>query len=386
MPFMNRGITTPDPGPLGGVRITGDRHHACDEAASGLREWLRAHALSAQASGCVQHQRDEQGHRFSLRAKPAVAWAPQFDTLKLAERLRIDPQHNDTDLEREIMVAMLMAPEAMVFPSFEAFESAVRVRCNTVRAARKAALAFDTEAVERPADCWRYSEASGFTIQPGCDLVEALHKATQPGPGEPLYTFSCYRATEYVLLLAIAQEAARAYPDLSRALQAQWERRAIQSGEFHDVFLREYGSMDAPVPPRYYVPGDRVWFRNPDPDSADAPGYEGSWVVYLGSGQFNNFWKTDAHFSFESKCVEIFHWRHGAWKNEHGKVEIDESEVERCVASTLADPQETARVLGLMQRPRDPRGVYAQGGCIDRTREFALHLGEGSDRIRLPAH
>ncbi|MEY4862168.1 MAG: hypothetical protein RLZ51_263, partial [Pseudomonadota bacterium] len=130
----------------------------------------------------------------------------------------------------------------------------------------------------------------------------------------------------------------------------------------------------------------RVWFRNPDPHSADAPGYEGSWVIYLGSGQFNNFWKANAHFSYDSKCVEVYHWRHGAWKDDKGQVQIDEAEVERRVAETLADEQACAQVLSLMQRPRDPRGVYDQGGCIDRTREFVLHLREGSNQIRLPGH
>lgn len=377
---------TPDPGLLGGVRITGEDIHASGEAASSVREWLHARALSAQSRGCVRHDRYADGHHFTLQPKPAAAWVPHCDTLSLPQRLRIDPLNKDLDLEIEIMVSMLMAPDALVFPSFEEFESAVRVRCNTVRAARKAALAFDTEAVERPAAFWAYSEASGFTLQPGVDLVEALRKATQPEDPQHAYAFSCYRATEYVLLLAIAEEAQRAHPELSAALHRQWEQRAIQSGEFHDVFLREYGSMDRPVPSRFYVPGDRVWFRNPDPHSADAPGYEGSWVIYLGSGQFNNFWKANAHFSYDSKCVEVYHWRHGAWKDDKGQVQIDEAEVERRVAETLADEQACAQVLSLMQRPRDPRGVYDQGGCIDRTREFVLHLREGSNQIRLPGH
>jgi hypothetical protein len=383
---MNRDLKTPDPGLLGGVRITGDHVRARTEAASGVRDWLSAHALSAESRGCVLHDLIDGEHHFRLRPKPAAAWVPRRDTLALAQRLRIDPLNSDTDLEREILVAMLMAPDPLVFPSFEEFESAVRVRCNTVRAARKAALAFDTEAIERPADYWTYSEATGFTVRPGTDLVSALRKATQPEPTGATYTFSCYRATEYVMLLAIAQEAARAHPELHAGLQRQWERRAIQSGEFHEVFLHEYGSMTQPVPTHYYIPGDRVWFRNPDPNSADAPGYEGSWVIYLGSGQFNNFWKADAHFSFESKCIEVYHWRHGAWKDSAGQVRIDEAEVERCVASTSSDPLARSRVLACMQRLRDPRGVYDQGGCIDRTREFALPMREGTSQIQLPAH
>ena len=37
-----------------------------------------------------------------------------------------------------------------------------------------------------------------------------------------------------------------------------------------------------------------------------------------------------------------------------------------------------------MQRPRDPKGVYAEGGCIDTTREFPRPLCVGTADIRLP--
>src|SRR3546814_17994260 len=76
-------------------------------------------------------------------------------------------------------------------------------------------------------------------------------------------------------------------------LQRQWETRAIMSGQFHDVFLHEFGSMTEPLPPKYYIPGDRLWFRNPDEHSSNVEGYEGSWVFYVGDGLFTNFWKRD---------------------------------------------------------------------------------------------
>ena len=142
---------------------------------------------------------------------------------------------------------------------------------NEAGAARRGALACGVGALGRPGDYWTYADATGFTVRPGTDLVSALRKATQPEPTGATYTFSCYRATEYVMLLAIAQEAARAHPELHAGLQRQWERRAIQSGEFHEVFLHEYGRMTQPVPTHYHVPGSRVWFRNPDPHSADPP-------------------------------------------------------------------------------------------------------------------
>ncbi|OIP14174.1 MAG: hypothetical protein AUK50_12085 [Comamonadaceae bacterium CG2_30_57_122] len=65
-------------------------------------------------------------------------------------------------------------------------------------------------------------------------------------------------------------------------MQTLWPQRPIRSAEFHKVFLREQGSMESPLPPRYYVPGDRTWFLNPDDASAEASGFEGSWVMYLG--------------------------------------------------------------------------------------------------------
>src|SRR3546814_7414726 len=126
----------------------------------------------------------------------------------------------------------------------------------------------------RSQEFWDYSEERGFTVKDGARLIEALQKTTQPDRSHKLYSFSCYRATEYVILLAIAQELEACNPDLLAMLQRQWETRAIMSGQFHDVFLHEFGSMTEPLPPKYYIPGDRLWFRNPDEHSSNVEGYE----------------------------------------------------------------------------------------------------------------
>jgi hypothetical protein len=49
---------------------------------------------------------------------------------------------------------------------------------------------------------------------------------------------------------------------------------------------------------------------------------------------------------------------------------MDESIVERLVQETLKNPAELARILDRMLRLRDPSAVYAEGGCIDTTREY----------------
>jgi hypothetical protein len=323
---------------------------------------------------------------FALSREAAAELVPQGDTMQLCRKLGLDTHASSADLEREIVLAMLAAPQALEFPSYEEFAAALNIRCNIVRAARQTQLAFHTSEAERPDDYWQYTAGCGFTILPGKSLIPALRKATQPDNGDgTLYSFSCYRATEYVILLAIAEELEQVNRPMLEQLQAQWERRAIMSGEYHEVFLHEFGSMDRPLPLRYYVPGDRVWFRNPDERSSDASGYEGSWVIYLGGGLFANFWKRDQPYSFDEKCVEIFHWRHAVYLDQEGEPRIDESIVESTVRETFAAPGAKERILSRMVRMRDQKGVYADGGCVDISREFARYVCPGTSNLQLPS-
>ncbi|OZI75024.1 hypothetical protein [Bordetella genomosp. 12] len=368
--------TAPCAADPGGIRILSSG----PDSLAAARQFLQArgldgHALAeAGADGAVL---------IRARADFAARHLPDGDTTGLVASLGLDPSQ-DADLEQEIVLAMLACPVAFPFPDVAELEAAVRIRRNIVRAATRSALAFDTEQAERPAGYWTYDESTGFTILPGRSLIEGLTLATQPEVSGQTYAFSCYRATEYVTVLGIAQELQRSNPELHDRLQRQWETRAVMSGRFHDAFLREYGSLDAPLPPRFYVPGDRLWFRNPDAHSSNVEGYEGSWVFYLGSGLFNNFWKRDQPYTLTHKCLEIFHWRDGARLNAEGKLFIDEDIVEARVAQTEADPAARQAVLERMLRIRDPQGVYAEGGCIDATRECARWVLPGHADIALP--
>jgi hypothetical protein len=159
----------------------------------------------------------------------------------------------------------------------------------------------------------------------------------------------------------------------------------VRSGQFHEVYLVEYGSMEAPLPGRFYVPGDRLWFRNPDERSSDITGYEGSWVLYMGGGLFSNFWKRDTPFTLESKAIEIFHWKDGAYTDAQGELQMDETVVEALVAQTEANPLARSQVLERMLRMRDSKGVYAEGGCIDTTREYPKSVSRGHCELVLPS-
>jgi hypothetical protein len=368
----------------GGILIYGD-------STQGINETQRRFQDYAERLGLGQHVEMDAGAdgvrrslRFRLRQKTAQAWAPQCDTMQLCEKLQLDTIHSDADLEREILIAMLLGPVAFEFPSHDELESAVRIRQNIVEAARRTALSFHTSEAERPAEFWRYAEGRGFTLLPEKSLMEALRKATQPDLSGMLYSFSCYRATEYVTLLGLAQELINCNPELFASLQTLWQSRAIMSGEFHEVFLREHGTMSKPLPLKYFVPGDRTWFRNPDAHSSDVTGYEGSWVMYLGGGLFNNFWKRDQPYTLLSKCVEMYHWRHATYRDRAGELQIDEAIVEERVRASLADPAQIDRILAIMLRHREPGGVYVDGGCIDTTREHLRWVCPGTADLVLP--
>ncbi|MDW5443254.1 hypothetical protein [Polaromonas sp. SM01] len=371
-------------GPLGGVLLRGGADQGLAAAQHLLLTQLDATNLAPWVVG--RQGMDEAGPylQFSLNVIQTAAWAPGQDTLGLSQRLQLDTEHRPSDLTREIVLALLMGPVVVTFPGIAELVSAVRIRHNIVQAARKTTLAFHTSQAERPEDCWTYKEDCGFVILPGVPLLAALAKATQPEVSGALYSFSCYRATEYVMLLGIAEELLHCNPVLFRQLQQLWTERPIMSGEFHEVFLREQGSMAQPLPPRYFVPGDRIWFRNPDAASSEASGYEGSWVIYLGGGLFSNFWKRHKPYTLSDKCLEIYHWRHALYRDAQGHERIDEDKVEALVATTQQDAAEVKRILNLMQRYREPRGVYQDGGCMDTTREFSRWVHPGTADMVLP--
>jgi len=365
--------------PQTGIRFCDGREIVEDRFNARLKE-LELHQYVE-----TTYRSNDNSTTFSLRKEFADSWVPHNDTTQLSRYIEFSAVGTANYLECEILLAMLAAPRCLEYPNYEEFLSSVHIRCNIVRAAERTQLAFHTSEAERPEEFWTYVSNLGFTILPGKSLITALEKATQPEVSGKLYSFSCYRATEYVILLGIARELAIVNPGLLTELEQQWERQPIMSGKFHDVFLYEYGSMHEPLPPRYYVPGDRVWFRNPDERSSDVSGYEGSWVFYLGRGLFSNFWKRDQPYTLTTKCVEIFHWRHGVFLDSAGEPRMDEAVVDARKRETFAEPEEVGRIFERMVQLRDPTGVYANGGCIDASREFPKWICPGSEQIVLPA-
>lgn len=336
-----------------------------------LAAWLAQHQLLSVVD--VAPLPNGEGIRLTLKPHLLAAWLPGGDALGLRARLN----RSALSLVQEIILCLLASPVAMRFPSLAELDATIEARAGMVDVGLQTRLAFRTDAAERPAAFWSYTPGEGFTLRPGVDLIASVRAALLPEVADEAYDFSCYRASEYVVLAGMLPVIARVNPPLYAALEAQWRQSPIMSGPFHDTFLREYGSADAPVPPGFYIPGDRVWFRNPDERSADVSGFEGSWVIYLGSGVFTNLWDPTQPFDLTRKAVEIYHWRDGVVADDRGEWVMDEARVAQEVEKTLACPDRLLAILERMLRYRDGRGIYADGGCLDTTREAPRWMSAG---------
>jgi hypothetical protein len=284
-----------------------------------------------------------------------------------------------TDLE-EILLAMLLGPVTFEYPSYAELAASVRIRQNIVEAARRAAyLSTPTRSnVDRLLDVLRRNNGFTRARQVAC---EALRKATQP----------VFRSTVCILLLpcqrmcGFARHCAgtrQRNPELLQRLQRQWESEAFVAEQFQNIFLREHGSMTNRCR-RNITFGDRLWFRNPHEPSSDVTGYEGSWVLSR-QRSVQQLLEVRQPYGLIEKCVEIYHWRSGMHKDAEGKLQMDESIVEERSRATISDPAELERVLECIMRLRDKFGVYADGGCIDTTREYPRLVCPGTSDIVLP--
>lgn len=68
------------------------------------------------------------------------------------------------------------------------------------------------------------------------------------------------------------------------------------------------------VPANNFVPGDWAYLLNTDPVSSQETGYEGSNAIYIGRGQFVDFYDDNRHsYTYQEKLDEVYQWRHGVF-------------------------------------------------------------------------
>lgn len=290
------------PSPLGGVLLHSPRGQSLQSVHWASMRQLQQHGLASLVDVALRQAPHpasglpEPALQITLSPTLAEHWAPQHDTRHLCHTLGLDTRHAD-DLAREILVAMLLSPQVLAFPSHEEWAAAIRVRQNTVRAARETRLNPDPRAPRHAADDWLQSPSQGLRLRPGRSLVAALQATLQPGRDQPGHHLSGYRASEWVLLLAVAEELQRHHPALYARLQQQFEQRPLRNCDVHQRLMRQMGHPQAPLPPHFAVPGDRLWFGHPSQEEATLPNAQGTWSIYLGQGRFQHFKPTPSEAS-----------------------------------------------------------------------------------------
>jgi hypothetical protein len=307
---------------------------------------------------------------------------PDFDTANITTFLRTHQPQKDPALMSEIILAMALSPNVVYFDSVQELKSNLRMRCTVVNAASRTELNFDTSSITRPQAYWIYTKENGFLLRQGVSLADGLERALCPDVSGYTYAFSCQRASEYLILYAVVCELQRVNKTGLNDVEQQWRKRALTGDDFLFRFLGERGTRENPMPMRYYIPGDRIWFKNPDDHSSDIEGFEGSWVIYLGGGRFCNLWDCRSPYTLEEKCLEIYYWSQCVEVSPAGVPWMNEAVVKERVQLALDDPAIKKPILQKMMVYRDPTGVYADGGCIDLSRDSFSALSNISERMQ----
>ena len=330
---------------------------------------------SLSTGGNERHLHFRASHRL-------LVLCPDFDTANITTFLRTHQPQKDPALMSEIILAMALSPNVVYFDSVQELKSNLRMRCTVVNAASRTELNFDTSSITRPQAYWIYTKENGFLLRQGVSLADGLERALCPDVSGYTYAFSCQRASEYLILYAVVCELHRVNKTGLNDVEQQWRKRALTGDDFLFRFLGERGTRENPMPMRYYIPGDRIWFKNPDDHSSDIEGFEGSWVIYLGGGRFCNLWDCRSPYTLEEKCLEIYYWSQCVEVSPAGVPWMNEAVVKERVQLALDDPAIKKPILQKMMVYRDPTGVYADGGCIDLSRDSFSALSNISERMQ----
>jgi hypothetical protein len=323
------------------------------------------------------------GRYLHLRASHRLlALCPDFDTANITTILHTRQPNRDRALISEIILAMALSPDVVYFGSEQELKSNLRMRCTVVQVASRTELNFDTSSITRPQAYWIYTKENGFLLRQGVSLADGLERALCPDVSGFTYAFSCQRASEYLILYAVVCELQKVNKTGLNDVEQQWRKRALTGDDFLFRFLGERGTRENPMPMRYYIPGDRIWFKNPDDHSSDLEGFEGSWVIYLGGGRFCNLWDRHRPYTLEEKCLEIYYWSQCVEVSPAGILWMNEAVVKERVEKALHEQDLSGPILKKMMVYRDPTGVYAEGGCIDLSRDSFSALSNLSERMQ----
>jgi hypothetical protein len=250
--------------------------------------------------------------------------------------------------EKEIVLALMQHGRLSEFSgaqcSFESFRDQVGIRQNTVAWAETLEWHWPDGRRAR----WNDKIWKNGTPRAGVSIARAVGDAFI---NQKKYSIGCYTASKLVMLQGVLDYYARVKHSPAELAQVEQrllagdhdplvrvEPRAVWSFE-DDFEARELWQggklleMRYNIPPKNFVPGDWAYLRNTDPVSYQKTGYEGSNAIYLGRGQFDDYYNDHGHtYLFREKIDEVYQWRNQVFSRSRDLAKVrpmSENELEK---------------------------------------------------------
>lgn len=182
-------------------------------------------------------------------------------------------EHHTPQARRSILHSIALRPAAS-YPNAATLQFELRVREHTVAAARalnESGAAFSTfDTTRGNPDYWNVAPNGALLLRPGRKPSEALRDIFANGP---MYGFECATAIVIVFYKAVLESIGDQAYDLLFA----------NTMLFHWNVDRDLGLTT--VPTNRFIPGDALYFDNPDVDP-DSPQWQGENVIAMGGGLY----------------------------------------------------------------------------------------------------
>jgi hypothetical protein len=272
------------------------------------------------------HLNDGRGGTDTLELIELPEFNLREEVVKLPHKNRL--RSVVTVSKKEILLAMMQRGRQTAFSgpacTADALKDQVGVRQNIVAWTESAEWAW----VDGRRSKWnpKYWSAGNYKSQH--PLQEALSNVfVQPDK----YFFGCYTATKLLVAYTVLDYYDRVKHD-ERTTQLLVRRLLIDKDPLSNIepgnmwfFETDYNAVTSnrvgklirltdSVPQDNFIPGDWVYFMNPDKISARKNGYEGANAIYLGRGLFSDYYNDNHHrFTFREQLDEVYQWRHGVY-------------------------------------------------------------------------
>ena len=259
-----------------------------------------------------------------------IRWNPEFAIENEVVRLPSTRgfQKVRTVSKKEIVLALMHPGRKTEFSgkacNLEAFQDHVHVRQMIVAWAENLEWKFP----DGQSASWNRAYWIDGTLRPGKPLLDAM---TDFFINQEQCSVGCYTATKIVIIQGVLDYYARIKKDM--VMVEQIKKTLMRDGEvLVDIepdamwnFLRDIKqssqsavgkllTVQFDVAPYNFVPGDWVYFVNPDSETADLSGYEGSNSIYMGRARFDDFYNdNNHHYLYTEKLKEVYNWRYGVF-------------------------------------------------------------------------